>query len=272
MATKQTTKRAARTGSAKPPRVPRGNISNPEIRALVLEAKDGLMMQIQLANIDPQTDFDTWRREEVMKAVGKGGTSALDSEDFNAVMAHFAELAGHDEKAMEHSIKAGKAKDHGDPDDTHAKRAQLAAVILDNLRAHIRLADAEPVQLAAETIDTDEYQRLRAARAAIQASGKGPIREGYLVALVKQKTRRPNLTLGRDLQAGLAERCTVRQLAQILATLRNRISTREGRANAEKRAPGTARRKAAKKAKEKAIDTPAGTASRLAKPSPNDPF
>jgi hypothetical protein len=272
MAAKAKPSQTSRTARAAAPQKPRGNISKAEITPLVLEAKAAFDAQIELANIDPKTSFDAWRRDEVMAAVGKPGISALDSDDFNPVMAHFATLAGHDELALEHRLKSGKVKDHGDPNDTHEKRRTLAALIMQNLRAHIRLGEISAADLAAETDDTAEYQRLRAARDAIRAHKDGPIREGYVVALARAKTRRRDLTVGRDIQAGLADRCEVQHLRQILSTLRSRISTREGRADEKKREPGKKRAKAKRQAKARALDTPAGTAHRIAKPAEDDPF
>ena len=59
-------------------------------------------------------------------------------------------------------------------------------------------------------------------------SGGGPITVGYLIWLTRQKTRRPDLLLGSDWQAGLVDRCTAAQLTQIRVTLINRIAAREG--------------------------------------------
>lgn len=274
MATKRASKSAGRKPAAGAPQRVRGNISPAEIKPLILEAKAAFAAQVELANIDPATSFDAWRAAEVEKAVpGRRGISELDSDHFNVVMAHFAELAGHDELALEHHIKAGKVKDHGPEGDTHAKRRQLAHVIMQNLCDHIALAEISAYDLAAQTEDTAKYQQLQAARAAIHAHKSGAIREGFVVFLARQKTKRPTLTLGSDLEAGLADRLDVSQLLQLLATLRNRIATREGRADAHKRAPGYRRRAAVKKAKEAALDTPAGTAHRkLARPSEDDPF
>jgi hypothetical protein len=274
MSTKPTAKRAGRKPAAGAPQTVRGNISPAEIKPLILEAKAAFAAQVELANIDPATSFDAWRAEEVAKAVpGRHGLSQLDSDHFSEVMAHFAELAGHDELALKHRLKSGQVKDHGPEGDTHEKRRQLAHLICQALADHIALAEISAVDLAAQVEDTAEYQRLRSAREAIRAHKSGAIREGFVVFLARQKTKRPTLTLGADLKAGLADRLDVSQLLQLLATLRNRIATREGRASAEKRAPGYARRKATKKAKAAALDTPAGTAHRpLAKPSLDDPF
>jgi hypothetical protein len=68
----------------------------------------------------------------------------------------------------------------------------------------------------------------------MEANG-GPLREGYLTALAKGKISRPNLDLGKDIYAGLAERCTLKQLTDLLATLVNRINAREGIGSAAKR-------------------------------------
>ena len=274
MSTKHTANRAGRKPAAGAPQKVRGNISPAEIKPLILEAKAAFAAQVELANIDPATNFDEWRAVEVEKAVpGRHGISELDSDQFSDAMAHFAELAGHDELALKHRLKSGRVKDHGPEGDTHEKRRQLAHLVMQNLRDHIALAEISIYDLAANTEDTAKYQQLQAARAAILAHPKGAIREGFVVFLARQKTKRPNLTLGSDLEAGLADRLDVPQLLQLLSTLRNRIATREGRADAHKRAPGYRRRAAVKKAKAAALDTPAGTAHRpLAKPSLDDPF
>jgi hypothetical protein len=274
MKPKTTTKRAGRKPAAGAPQKVRGNISPAEIKPLILEAKAAFAAQVELANIDPATDFDEWRAVEVNKAVpGRHGLSQLDSDHFSEVMAHFAELAGHDELALKHRLKSGQVKDHGPEGDTHEKRRQLAHLICQALADHIALAEISIYDLAAKTEDTAKYQQLQSARAAILAHKSGAIREGFVVFLARQKTKRPTLTLGADLKAGLADRLDVSQLLQLLYTLRNRIATREGRADPKKRAPGTARRKATKKAKAAALDTPAGTAHRkLALPPEEDPF
>lgn len=79
------------------------------------------------------------------------------------------------------------------------------------------------------------FRQLLARKAAITAKGTGPINVGYVVYLARQKSRRPDLKLGADWQAGLAERCTTDQLAQLRDTLVNRINAVEGIGDSAKR-------------------------------------
>ena len=72
-------------------------------------------------------------------------------------------------------------------------------------------------------------------RAAIESRGKGPITVGYIIHLIRQKTRRPNFNLGPDWQNELAGRCTASQLSQVRSTLINRIAALEGIGSAKNR-------------------------------------
>jgi hypothetical protein len=67
-----------------------------------------------------------------------------------------------------------------------------------------------------------------------QAAG-GDIGLGYVVHLARQATRRPRLSLGRDLRRSLAERCDARQLTRIRNTVTNRIAAKDGRGDTRSR-------------------------------------
>ena len=175
----------------------RGNMKPGEIRPLVMAASKAFHLQKEYGNISDTTTFDDWRHEQCLQAVGKPGITACDHVHFRPLIAHFQTLSGDDAGAFASLMQTGPASDHAAPGDTHEERRILADNIGSALAAH-------------------------------EAKGKGPITVGYVVYLVRQKTRRPDLTLGHDWQAGLAERCTAKQLDQIRSTLVNRIAAVEG--------------------------------------------
>jgi DNA-binding transcriptional ArsR family regulator len=234
-AKKSAARPAAKKSARKAPRrlYRPGAMGRKEIQPLVLAAREAFDYQGALGNIDPGVAFDDWRRDQVKQAVGRAGLTDCVHDDFRPLMAHFKLLAGRDGEALESFLATGPATDHAAAGDDHETRRQLAHQIMQILGEHVRLADISAVDLAAQTPDTALYQTLRARRAAILAHPQGALREGYLVHLARQKTRRPDLRLGTDIEAGLADRCTADQLAQIRNTLVNRIAVREDRPESE---------------------------------------
>jgi len=214
---KATTKRPAK--AAQKPRKatsggPRGNMKPTEIRPLAILARQAFDFQISLGNLDADTHHDAWRREQVMAAVNKPGLSACDHTDFLPVRAHFALLAGRDEKALDDLVRTGKARDHAAPGDTWENRRQVVHLIREDIGYHVILA---------ETPEADVDPKQRAQWKAIQAAG-GPIREGYALAVARNKYKAQPRSID-----DLTDRLTVRQLEQLLYTIRNRIAAKEGR-------------------------------------------
>ena len=222
----------------------RGNMKPGEIRPLVMAASKAFHLQKEYGNISDTTTFDDWRHEQCLQAVGKPGITACDHVHFRPLIAHFQTLSGDDAGAFASLMQTGPASDHAAPGDTHEERRILADNIGTALAAHMHLATTPEPMLLAEAVEVmaifqpglpwenstgpAAFLKMMARRAAIEAKGKGPITVGYVVYLVRQKTRRPDLTLGHDWQAGLAERCTAKQLDQIRSTLVNRIAAVEG--------------------------------------------
>ncbi|MEI6654778.1 MAG: hypothetical protein WCP45_08425 [Verrucomicrobiota bacterium] len=221
----------------------RGNMKPAEIKPLVMIARKAYDYMTQMGVIEDAEPFDAWRHRQCLEAVGQPGITACSHEDFRPLLAHFQHLAGDDGEAFANSITGGKASDHAAPGDTHEARRQLAWCIATHLSEHLCLAESSVDQLIAAAAENwyrerpDEsypgpdpqwLSQIKSRKAAIEAKGKGPVGVGYLIYLVRQKTRRPELQLGKNWQAGLAERCTVSQLDQILFTLVNRISAAEG--------------------------------------------
>jgi hypothetical protein len=183
-----------------------GNLKPAEIRPLVLAAKAAYDHQAQFGLVDPDGTFDAWRREQCLAAVGKFGLTACTHGDFQPLMAHFKTLSGDLAAALSSHLKTGAPVSLAARGDTWEARRNLAHQIATAVNSHT-------------------------------AAG-GKIGVGYVVALVRAKTRRPDLTLGGDWEAGLADRCTTAQLTQIRNTVINRISAAEGvgcQANRNKR-------------------------------------
>lgn len=51
--------------------------------------------------------FTDWRHAEIMVAVGKDGLTRCENEEFADICAHFADLAGHPDQALEWHLRAG---------------------------------------------------------------------------------------------------------------------------------------------------------------------
>lgn len=191
----------------------RGNISPGEIQPLIMAAREAWTIQ------NPGISFDEWRGEQVMEAVNLPGLTACDSKHFCALMGHFKMAAGLEEEALHWFLRDGKNTER-----------QIAWSIAETLSDHIALAHATVEKLTAET-PPRKLKRLLAAREAILDHPEGPLSFAYLTSIVRDKTRRQDLTLRDDLASSLAERCTAGQLIQIRFTLVNRIAEREGRGN-----------------------------------------
>lgn len=220
----------------------RGNMTKAEISPLLFHARKAFDAQLAAGLLDDGETFNTWRHAQVMAAVGKPGLTACSHEDFRPLRAHFFTLAGRDAEAFRDHLTSGPTSDHAAPGDTHEARRQLAHGIAEILTAHLHLAETSIDQLVAES--AHEWHRLNAAdypgpdpvwladlaarKAAIDAHERGPITLGYVLHIVRMKTRRPDLTLGHDWQAGLSDRLTLRQLTGLRTTLVNRINALEG--------------------------------------------
>ena len=235
------------TNSSSPrtsPTKDRGNMKPSEITPLVMAARKAYDIQLDLGNLDPGDSFNAWRHRACMDVVNKPGLTACNHNDFKPLLAHFQHLAGDDSGAFRNLIQTGTPTDHAAHGDTHEARRQLAHIIGKILNAHTHLATTPVATLLAEYVEAyaatnpgveweegsgpAAFRILLDRRAAIEDKGKGPISVGYVVYIVRQKTRRPDLVLGKDWQAGLSERCTVHQLRQIRDTLVNRIAAVEG--------------------------------------------
>ena len=220
MTTKTTTnKRAAKTAHKprKPGSGPRGNMKPAEIKPLVILARQAFDFQRDLGNLDDATKFDVWRRDEVMKAVGKPGLSACDHADFRPVRAHFALLCGKDEAALDDLLSSGKTRDHAAPDDTWENRRNVVHLIREAIGFHVIFAETPEAEVVEKQHKELGYWR------SIQANG-GPIREGYALAVARKKH---NLVI-RSIDE-LSDKLTHRQLEQLHYTITNRISAKEGR-------------------------------------------
>ncbi|MFU8894668.1 MAG: hypothetical protein ACNA8L_13690 [Luteolibacter sp.] len=181
-----------------------GNLKPAEIRPLIMAARSAYNRQLELGLIDRCDDFNTWRHAQTEAAVGKPGFSACVHADYRPLMAHFKILSGDDAGAfndLTHTGPAGLT-----PDDTHEERRIIAHHIAQAIREH--------------------------------QIGGGKIGIGYVVAIARHKTRRPELTLTGDLESALADRCNVAQLAQIRSTIINRINAADGRGHTTDRNVG----------------------------------
>jgi len=200
MTTKTTKKRPLRSprkAIAKAPQTDRGNLSKPEITKLLMQAQEAYQYQAALRHIEPGDTFDSWRRDQVMDAVGLPGISKISRSHFRQVFAHFLTLSGRDEEAFQTLMETGPKRDHGPAGDTHESSEAIVHHIREALANHA---------------------------SAVLPSGQDHLHAGWLLAAARQRTRKPTLTLDT-----LAERLDPRTLVGLLSHLRNHISRREGR-------------------------------------------
>lgn len=207
-----TAKIARKTAKKKAPAKRKGSLKPTEIRPLIMAAREAYQLQG-----DPDLSFDEWRAEQVMEAVQLPGLSSCDSKHFCALMGHFKMAAGKEDDALHWFLRDGKNRER-----------QIAWAIIDTLNEHIALAKSTEDELKAAVPPRLLKRRLERLQSILDHP-EGPLSADYLVAIVRAKTQRPDLTLGPDLVASLAERCNMHQLLGIRNTIVNRISEREGR-------------------------------------------
>jgi hypothetical protein len=254
---------------------PAGAMGGKEKQMLAIAAGQAFKHQASLGRVEPGQPFDEWRHEQVRDVVGKDGLRACAHADFRPLLAWFQQLAGLDDKALATRLRSGKVTTGGPADDTREAREAIAHEIRIRLEDHIELADRSwPDLLQIWTdrsraswqtygtpgepwpgLDSKFLAKATLRKEAVEQNG-GAIRHGYLVALARQKTRRPDLTFGPDIFAGLADRCTVKQLRDLLSTLVNRINAREGLGETGKRNRKQASPAAKARRSRREIDTP----------------
>jgi hypothetical protein len=205
---KTTTQKAPRKTVAND--LPTGTLTPKQKQILSIIANEGWKLQ------DPGISADDWRHDEVMDAVQRPGLRYCDQEHYEVLMPHFLIAAGREEEAFQWLMKNGK----------NAER-QRAWLIAKSLADHTFLAHATVEQITAATTPRSLKRRL-AKREALLDHPDGPVTYDYLLKIVRDITRRPDLILGPDLAASLAERCKLQELFWILCTLNNRIAEREG--------------------------------------------
>jgi hypothetical protein len=201
---------ARRKTSAKPLRTKgtpgeNGALTVAEIQMLVMQAKEAFHYQTALGQIEPGTDADQWRRDQVMDCVGKAGTSKLIRIEWRQVSARFLTLAGREDEA-------------------------LATLNRTGVKSY-RPADANDTWETSETYVVLIRQAIDEHRTAVTEHAKGHIHEGWFLTAARQRTAKPSLTM-----ATLAERLDPATLCGLLSHLRNHIALREGRAVPERRA------------------------------------
>lgn len=166
---------------------------------------------IAVEGSSPSARFKAWASEEKIKAVGIASLTDCRNAHYRTLRGHFLGLAGKEDQEFEDYTRTGRVKDHGAADDTHERRETFRKLIMDELLAHGRRCDPRH-----EDFDQD-------IAATVEEKG-GIITGAYVVAIAKRKNQ------GKPLGALTAER-----LRQILITVRNRISAKEGRGTAATR-------------------------------------
>jgi hypothetical protein len=140
-----------------------------------------------------------WRHEQVQKLLGKSGLSACVNADYRKLKSHFEVMAGRG--SFNNIILAGTPTRASHPQDTYQNRQTKVKLIFDCLLAHGK---------------------------AMAAMGREDecITAVYVEAIARAKFKLTQVEL---------HKLTAQQLDQLLYTVRNRITAREGRGDAKKR-------------------------------------
>lgn len=190
-------------------------LSNAQKAAISQTARQAFDIQDRAGQVDgwgsDSKRFETWRREQQAQAVGIASLRECGNNHYRPLMSHFLCLAGKHDTAFTYTVKTGRVKDHGQAEDTHESRETRRALIMQALVDHGHRCDNL----------SDRYEPHTAA--SVAAKG-GLITAGYVIAIAKGKCR------GKALDS-----LTATQLDQILYTVRNRISAREGKGDTQKR-------------------------------------
>lgn len=182
---------------AKPAHGP-GTLSAPEVRKLLMQAKDAYAHQLAQGRVEPGQSFDDWRHEQVSDVAGVDGISKLSRSQFRVVYAHFLTLTGKDEDAFKMLTRTGIKRDRGPASETYESAEALVFRIREALARH---AEVPEDQLA------------------------GPrITEAWFLAAATQRTGKPSLVMD-----DLAARLDNATLIGLLSHVRNWISRNEAR-------------------------------------------
>lgn len=190
------TARVTRAKAAPAPR-PKSSLTRAETTKLLMQAQEAYNYQTALRNIEPGDTFDTWRRDQVMDAVGRAGISKIGRTQWRTVFAHFLILAGRDDEAYAALTTTGPKRDHGHTADNYEASEALVYKLREALAHHAEVA---------------------------LAPGIDHIHPGWLLAAARQRTSKSTLTWDT-----MAERISPSTLVGLLSHLRNHIARREGR-------------------------------------------
>lgn len=191
-------------------------LSNRQKAALASLARRAFEHQDNLGLVEAEgkstsARFGNWRHAQTMEAVGISSLRECGNNHYRKIRAHFLLLLGEWDESFATTMRTGKVWQKGPDSDTHEKREEYRALMLESLIRHGRRCDPRSADYNADV----------AARVAAKG---GMIHHGYVIALAKDKCK------GKPLDT-----LTAHQLFQILCTLNNRISAREGRGSAGSR-------------------------------------
>lgn len=110
-------------------------LNNSQKAQLSIAARDAFKTQETHGLTD--TDFDTWRHEQIHIATGGScdGLRSANNRHFRSILARFYTLAGREKEAAELWKKTGRVKDSQEVHDTHENRELAKALIRDKIAA-----------------------------------------------------------------------------------------------------------------------------------------
>lgn len=185
-------------------------LSQAQIRALAIEAGKAFRLLDDMDLTEGLTE-KLWRHAQVMKIVGRRGLSACQNSHYAKLNRHFLRLQGHK------TVATGSEQQSSEKGDTLERRQYLMRQIATELATHARRLDNPQTGIEAQA-------------AAHASTNGGALTEAYLMTIARGKN--PEIPL-HDTECLV--KLTAAKLDHLLWTIKNRIATREGRPDPEKR-------------------------------------
>lgn len=189
-----------------------GPLSAKQLKCLVTEARKTFDALSNMGNISDT--FDSWRHSVVYQTVRREGLKLCQSSHYRKLLSTFRAMRGAADPGGSPAKHRRQSREGGD---TGERREQLVFLLAHEMAEHAKRVE--------------NPQTLQEVKWAAYASTKGGVlTEAYLMAIARAKNAGTTL---HDSECLI--KLTSARLEELVFTLRNRISAREGRGKAAKR-------------------------------------
>jgi hypothetical protein len=189
-----------------------GPLSAKQLKCLVTEARKTFDALSKMGNISDT--FDSWRHDVVYQTVRREGLKLCQSSHYRKLLSTFRAMRGTADPGGAPAKHCRQSREGGD---TGERREQLIFLLAHELASHAKRVENP------QTPDEIKW-------AAMASSKGGVLTEAYLLTIARAKNAGTPL---HDTECLI--KLTSARLEELVFTLRNRISAREGRGETAKR-------------------------------------